>query len=165
MATIVSRNLQKLANRDDIQPGWKRWRIEATDNRGRVWTEGPFGALQADAEIRRDAFTADSSDLDRAELLAWVQALNEVDAFDYTNRDIDQDAGEEYIFQWFAERPGDDAITVAWWVEGINTGKFNSIRDRIPYSGLEGADIQQKASNLVLAQPWYDKIVLAPTPL
>ena len=96
------------------------------------------------------------------ELLAWVQARNTVAAFDYTDRDIVQADGEEHVFQWFAGSPGTEAITVAWWMDDINTGKFNAIRDRIGYSGEAGANITSRFTFMVSVEPWYDAIEEAP---
>ena len=53
---IVSRTLTKLANRDDIEPGMKRWRVDGVDGRGARWIHGPFFAVEgAAAEVIRDA--------------------------------------------------------------------------------------------------------------
>ncbi len=159
---IVSRTLTKIANREDIAPGWKRWRIEGKDARGRPWVLGPFGDIQVDAEARLAAVSWNLAEADNEDLLLWVQARNTVASFDYTDRDITLDDGEEYIFQWFAEAPGDDAMTVAWWMDGINTGKFNSIRDRIGYTGAQGADITSRFTFMVSVEPWYQFTVEAP---
>jgi len=159
---IVSRTLTKLANRDDIAPGWKRWRVEGVDAKGRNYVHGPFGGTQADAETIKDGVVWDLALTDNSELLEWVQDRKTVASFDYANRDITENDGEEYIFQWFAESLGVDAITVAWWMDSINTGKFNSIRDRIGYTGQQGADITSRFTFMVSVEPWYDFIVEAP---
>ncbi len=52
---IISRTLTKLANREDIAPGWKRWRVDGVDGRGEGWVHGPFGGTLEDAEAIRDA--------------------------------------------------------------------------------------------------------------
>jgi hypothetical protein len=52
---IISRTLTKLANRDDIGPGIKRWRVDGVDGRGAGWVHGPFFGTQAEAEVIRDA--------------------------------------------------------------------------------------------------------------
>jgi len=52
---IVSRTLTKLANRDDIAPGLKRWRVDGVDGKGRQWVHGPFLGTQVNAEAIRDS--------------------------------------------------------------------------------------------------------------
>ena len=52
---IISRTLTKLANRDDIKPGFKKWRVDGVDGRGARWTLGPFGGTQVEAEVIRDS--------------------------------------------------------------------------------------------------------------
>jgi hypothetical protein len=152
---IVSKTLTKLANREDVGPGIKRWRVNGLDARGRIYVHGPFNGTQAEADVVRDSVVWELTEADKAELLAWVQARNTVASFDYTDRDITEADGEEYIFQWFAEAQGDDAMTVAWWMDSINTGKFNSIRDRIGYTGQQGADITSRFTFMVSVEPWY----------
>jgi hypothetical protein len=152
---IVSKALTKLANREDFGPGVKRWRVNGLDARGRIYVHGPFNGTQAEADVVRDSVVWELTEADKAELLAWVQARNTVASFDYTDRDITEADGEEYIFQWFAEAQGDDAMTVAWWMDSINTGKFNSIRDRIGYTGQQGADITSRFTFMVSVEPWY----------
>ena len=51
---IVSRTLVLLANRDDIEPGHKRWRVNGVDSAGRRWKHGSFGGTLVEAEIIRD---------------------------------------------------------------------------------------------------------------
>ncbi len=159
---IVSRTITMLANREDIGPGIKRWRVNGVDALGRIWVHGPFSGTQAEADVIRDAVVWNLAEQDKAELLEWVQARNTVADFDYTDRDIVQADGEEYIFQWFAENLGAEAITVAWWMDGINTGKFNSIRDRIGYTGDQGATITIRLSDMVVVEPTYDLTIEAP---
>ncbi len=162
---IASRTLQILANRPDIGAGFKRWRVDGTNSRGRPWKHGSFGGTLAEAEIIRDGLTAESlglAETDKAELLAWVQAQNTVADFDFTGLDITEAQGEEHIFQWFAEAEGSEAITVAWWMDDINTGQFNGIRDRIGYSGEQGADITSRFTFMVSVEPWYDLTIEAP---
>ncbi len=159
---ILSRTLTKLANREDIGAGIKRWRVEGLDSRGRGWIYGSFLAIEADAEVIRSTVVWKLATADLDELLLWVQARNTVASFDYTNRDITEDEGEEFIFTWFAESPGNDAITVAWWMDDINTGTFNKIRDRIGYTGNQGADITSRFTFMVAVEPWYEFTVEAP---
>ncbi len=159
---IRFRTLTMLANREDIGPGIKRWRVDGVDALDRIWVHGPFSGTQAEAEVIRDGVVWDLAELDKAELLAWVQARNTVADFDYTDRDIVQADGEEHVFQWFAESPGVDAITVAWWMDEINTGRFKAIRDRIGYTAAQGSAITSRFTFMVSVEPWYDLIVEAP---
>ena len=159
---IVSRTLTLLANREDRGPGVKRWRVDATDARGRIWVHGPFFGTQAAGEVVRDAVAFDLAEQDKAELLEWVHARNTVAAFDYTGRDITEAQGEEHVFQWFAESPGAEAITVAWWLDSINTGTFNNILGRVGYTGDQGDSITSRFTSMVTVDPWYDLTIKAP---
>ncbi len=159
---IASRTLTLLANREDIGPGVKRWRVDGVDALGRIWVHGPFSGTQAEAETVRDGVVWNLAELDKAELLAWVQARNTVAAFDYTDRDIVLADGEEHVFQWFAESPGAEAITVAWWMNDINTGRFNKILARVGFTGDQGDNITSRFVNMVTVEPWYDFTVEAP---
>ena len=157
---VISRQLTKLANRDDIAPGMKKWRVDGVDAKGRGWKHGPFGPVDlVEAESIRDGVVWDLAGQDFSDLLEWVQALNTVATFDLTDRDITEDQGEEFITQWFAEALGQDAITVAWWLDGINTGLFNAITARIGYDGAQKSDITNRFTFLLVAEPWWDKTV------
>ena len=159
---IVSRTITLLANREDIGPGTKRWRVDGVDARGRIWVHGPFNGTQTEAEVIRDAVVWDLAEVDKGELLEWVQARNTVAALDYTDRDIVQADGEEHVFQWFSESLGAEAITVAWWLDDINTGTFNKILARVGFTGDQGDTITSRFSSMVTVEPWYDLIVEAP---
>ncbi len=159
---IVSKTLIKVANREDISPGWKRWCINGKDSTGRLWVYGSFGGTQADAEEVLAGVSWDLSEADLVDVLRWVQARNTVASFDYTDRDITKADAEEHIFKWFAEADGEEAITVAWWMDDINTGKFNSIRDRVGYTGTQGADITSRFTFMVAVEPWYQFTIKAP---
>ncbi len=159
---VVSRTLTLLANREDLGPGIKRWRVDAVDALGRIWVHGPFSGTLAEAEVIRDAVVFNLAEADKAELLTWVQARGTVVAFDYTDRDITEADGEEYIFQWFAEQMGAEAITVAWWLGDINTGVFNAIRDRIGYTGDQGSTITSRFQGMVTIEPFYNLTVEVP---
>jgi hypothetical protein len=159
---ITSKTLIKLANQStSTEPDRKRWRIDGVDALGRGYVHGPFSGTQAEADAVLSTVVWNLTKADKDELLDWVKNRNTVASFDYTNRDITELDGEEYIFQWFAESPGNDAILVAWWMDSINTGKFNSIRDRIGYTGDQGADITSRFSFMVTVEPWYEFIVEA----
>ncbi len=151
-----------LANREDISPGWKRWRVDGVDARGRKYVHGPFGGTQSDADAVLVSVSWELSEQDKTELLEWVQKRNDVSSFDYTNRDITESDGEKYIFQWFAESQGDDAMTVAWWIKGLKVGAFNSLRDAIGYSTVQGSDIKSRAGLMDSLDPEYNLTVQAP---
>ena len=159
---IVSRTLEGVQNNRN---GTVFAAFLAVDDKGREWRRSRSRfADEAAATVASDAhnWTPQLISQDKQDLLVWVQALNDVADFDYTGRDTDEDAGEEFIFQWFAENLGDDAITVAWWMDDINTGKFNSIRDRIGYTGIQGADITSRFTFMVSVEPWYDLTIETP---
>ncbi len=50
----IVRTLTFLANREDINPGVKTWRVDGMDALGRRWVHGPFSVTQAEAEVIRD---------------------------------------------------------------------------------------------------------------
>lgn len=51
---IVTRNLVRLANREDLGAGVKRWRVDGIDHAGGNWVHGPFSGTRAEAEAIRD---------------------------------------------------------------------------------------------------------------
>lgn len=157
---IVSRELTLLANREDIGPGIKRWRVDGADARGRSWLHGPFSGTQSEAEIIRDGAwtTQQLADKDLAELIEWVEAKNSVASFDYTNRDIDQDAGEEHVAREFASRPGDSAIRLAWWIEDTPGPTWAAIGNRIGWDAQTQSDVQDRGIALAAAEPSYDLV-------
>ena len=161
---IASRNLQLLGNRPDLGDGVKSWRVDGTDSRGRPWKHGTFKVTLAEAEVIRDAITAESlglAETDKAELLEGVHALNTVASFDFTGADIIEEEGEDHIFKWFMESLGADAITVAWWMDDINTGKFNAITTRMNIVEHR-LSITSRFEFMVLVNPWYDLTVETP---
>ena len=136
------------------------------DALGRVWRRSRSRfADEAAAQVALDAhnWTPQLRDADFRDLRVWVQGLNPVSTFDLTGRDITEGEGEEFIMKWFAESPGDDAITVAWWLDSINTGAFNAIRNRVGFTGDEGSTITQRFTFLLAAEPWWDVTVKAPS--
>jgi hypothetical protein len=159
---IASKSLTKLANREDIGSGVKRWRVEGVDAKGRNYVHGPFSGTQAEADAILAGVTWELTAVDKSDLLAWVIDKNPVSTFDYTDRDITELQGEEYIFQWFAESSGDEAIKVAWWLDSLNTGAFNTIRDRIGYTGEQGANITSRFTFMMSVEPWYELTETAP---
>ncbi len=159
---IVTRTLES------VQPttGGVFANLLAVDALGREWRRSRSRFVdEVAAEVASDAhdWTPQLRAQDFRELLVWVQELNPVSTFDLTGRDITEDDGEEFIMKWFGESDGGDAITVAWWLDDINTGKFNSIRDRVGYTGVEGSTITQRFTFLLSAEPWWDVIVKAPS--
>ncbi len=157
---ILTRSLDYARRQRD---GRFRCRVSGLDAVGRNWVHGPFWADSlVDAEGIRDGVVWDLASEDNADLLVWVQVLNPVSTFDLTGRDITEDQGEEFIMRWFAEKPGEEAITVSWWLDGINTGTFNSIRDRLGLTGAQGSTITQRFTFLLAAEPWWDVVVKVP---
>ena len=154
---VISRQLDYAREQAD---GRFKCRVSGIDAKGRSYIHGPFGAdsLVA-AEAVRDGVVWDLAGQDFNDLLEWVQALNTVATFDLTDRDITEDQGEEFITRWFAEAAGEDAITVAWWLDDINTGLFNAITARIGYDGTQKSDITNRFTFLLVAEPWWDKTV------
>ncbi len=157
---IVSRALTLLANSKG--PGVKRWRVDAVDALGRIWVHGPLSGTQAEAEVIRDAVVWDLGELDRAELLTWVQAGNTVAAFDYTNRDLTEEEGEEHIYLTFATNDREIALTLAWWLDTLNTGARNNIAGRLDFSGQQRGRVDQRYPPMVVALPWLDAVEEAP---
>jgi hypothetical protein len=161
---ILSKNLTKLANREDLGAGFKKWRIDGKDARGRRYTHGPFGGTQIEAEAVRDSIDwADARrEEDYKDALHWVQDGNLLDTFDLSNRDITLEQAEESVFAWFASKPGNEAMTVVWWMEQFNTGDFNAIRNRIGYSGDALSEIPLRVSALFNAIGHYDNTFKRP---
>ncbi len=155
---IVSRQLES------VQPssGGVLASFLAVDAKGREWRRSRSRfASETVAQTAADAhdWTPQLQDRDFADLLVWVQDRNTVATFDLTGRDITEDDGEEFIMVWFAGHEGDEAITVAWWLDSINTGQFNTIRDRVPFTGVQGSTITSKFTFLLAAEPWWNVIV------
>lgn len=155
---IISRTLTKLANREDLGVGIKRWRAEGVDGRGRAWAHGPFSAIQAEAEIIRDSAwsTEQLAEVDLKEVIVWVEGKNTVASFDFTNRDITEQQAEDHVAAEFAQREGDEAIRLAWWIESLNPPSWSAIGNRIGWTGQEQSDIQDRAISLTAAEPLYD---------
>ena len=157
---IISRTLTRLANRPDRGLGIKSWRIDAVDAVGRRWKHGSFLGTRAEGEAVRDTVVVDLAELDRRELLEWVQARNTVAAFDYTDSDITEEDGEDHVFKWFMESLGAEAITVAWWLDSLNTGAFNVITTRMNIVEHRSA-ITSRFTFMVSVEPWYDLTIEA----
>lgn len=159
---IVSRSLEGVQH---MKNGTIFAAFLAVDAQGKEWrrSRSRFNNESA-AEAASDAhnWTSQLQDVDFADLLLWVQGRNLISDFDFTGRDITEDEGEEFIMSWFGKSSGDLAITVAWWLDDLNTGAFNEIRNRVGYTGDEGSTITQRFTFLLLAEPWWDVTVEAP---
>ncbi len=134
----------------------------AVDGKGQLWSRSRARfTSEAFAQADLDAYnwTLQLRDRDFNDLLVWVQERNTVATFDLTDRDITEDEGEEFIMVWFAGHGGNKAITVAWWLDSLNTGQFNTIRDRVPFTGVQGSTITSKFTFLLAAEPWWNVIV------
>lgn len=161
---ITSRTLTLLANREDIGPGVKSWRVDAVDTRGRPWVHGPFKVTQAEAEVIRDAVTFDLAELDKRELLEFVQLgpPNTVAAFDYTDHDITEEDGEEHIYLTFAANTREIALPLSWWLNTLKTGARNNIAGRVGFSGTQSGRIDQRYTPMVMVLPWLDAMEEVP---
>lgn len=153
---IVSRTLIKLANREDLGPGIKRWRIDGVDTLGRAWVHGPFSGTQAEGEALRDSVIWDTEDMDRNNVIHWVRAGNTPDTFDLTGRDINFLRAENYVFSFFAQRKGDEVMNLAWWVDGLTNPKFNQIANRLNFTSAQKNRIKSRAANLAAAASVFD---------
>ena len=137
----------------------------AVDARGREWRRSRSRfADEAAAQTALDSFdwTAQLEDADFADLLVWVQAKNDPAGFDFTNRDLTLLEGEEALLVWFATHQGVDALTVAWWVEGLGPSEFIAIRDRVGYDATTGTRIQDRGIALLAVEPSFDAIEETP---
>ena len=137
----------------------------AVDVRGREWRRSRARfADESAAVVASNAFnwTSQLEDADFQELLVWTQAKNLPGDFDLTDRDLTLLSGEERLLIWFAEHFGDEAITVAWWIENLGPPQFNSIRNRVGYDGATGSRIQDRAIDLAVAEPTFDAVEETP---
>ncbi len=137
----------------------------AVDGLGREWRRSRSRfADEAAAQAALDAFdwTVQLQDTDFNDLLVWTQAKNAPGAFDFANRDLALLEGEERMLVWFASHEGAEAITLAWWVEGLNPPQFKAIRDRVGYDAATGTRIQDRAIALFAVEPSFDAVEEAP---
>ena len=155
---IVSRTLTLLANREDLGPGIKTWRIDGVDAIGERWVYGSFNATTAEAEVLRDTVVWDLVGRDRANVLEFVQqgAPNTVAAFNYTNRDIVLADGQDIVYWTFATSEQDTALKLAWWLDTLTTGTRNTIGGRVGADGAMRGRIDQRYPPMVLVLPWLD---------
>jgi len=87
---------------------------------------------------------------DFSELLIHVEIPSQQlpSTFDWANRDIRENDGEDYLYLLFA---GQDAHTVgnlAWWVNGLSDPDHQTIYTRLEYTASEGARIKNKAKTI-----------------
>jgi len=159
---IVSQNSEIIETRENESVLARFIGVDAVGRNQRQGTSRFVNLAAVSAALTVLNWTEQLRQSDFRDLLKWVQDLNDPALFDFTNRDINLEAGEEFLMQWFAGAPGDNAITIAWWLlpPSLNTGQFNTIRDRVPFTGDQGATIKQKATFLFQAEPWWDVIVV-----
>ncbi len=137
----------------------------AVDDQGREWRRSRARfASESAAVVTSNAFdwASQLEDADFQELLVWVQAKNLPGDFDFTDRDLTLLSGEERLLIWFAEHFGDEAITVAWWIENLGPPQFNAIRNRVGYDSATGSRIQDRAIDLAVAEPTFDAVEETP---
>ncbi len=113
---------------------------------------------QAVIDMNARDVTEDFVEADFHDLLTWTQTKNDPGDFDFTNRDLDLLAGEERLLGWFVERPGNPAMTVAWWIESLNPPSFNAIRDRVGLDLVTGSEQQDRAIGMVNVEPLFNVV-------
>ena len=151
---ITSRSLDYAREQRD---GRFRCRVSGVDTAGRNWASNPFWAdSAAEAEDVRDNFVYNIEGRDSAEVLLWVQGRNDVANFNFTGLDLTEDQAEEHIVTWFATRDGDEAITVAWWIESLSPPSYTAIADRIGYTTEQRTIVQDRAIALLDAESLYN---------
>ncbi len=135
------------------------------DAKGREWRRSRARFADETAALAAaNAFdwTLQLKDRDFQDLLAWVQAKNDSDAFDFTDMDLTLLEGEERLLVYFASNEGAEAITLAWWIEAMNPPTFNAIRDRVGYDNATGSRIQDRAIAMVAAEASFDVVEETP---
>ncbi len=150
-----------LTNRGTQTDGLVRVLERIIDAKGRIWDRVYKAVSEAQATTDMNALdlTEPLKDADFRDLLTWVQAKNASDDFDLTDRDLTLLEGEERLLIWFAGEPGDEAITLAWWVEGMTPPVYSAIRIRAGFDAAQGSDIQDRAISLLAAEPLFDQTV------
>ncbi len=137
----------------------------AVDDLGREWRRSRARfADEAAAQTASDAHDWEVQLLkaDFNDLLIWTQAKNAPGDFVLTNRDLTLLEGEERLLVWFASHEGDEAITLAWWVEGMNPPTYNAIRDRVGYDAATGSRIQDRAIAMLAVEASFDAVEETP---
>ena len=128
---------------------------------GRAALRTPLTEIEVTAVMNARDLTADLIARDIAEVVQWVEDLNLVSAFSFTNRDIVENDGEDEVTQEFARRPGDTAIRLAWWIEDLGNPAWTAITTRLGWSnsaGEIGERVQTRGQNLTVALPDYDRV-------
>ena len=136
----------------------------AIDAKGREWSRSRARfADESAATVASDNYdwTLQLQEKDFDDLLAHVEApaKNDPDTFDLTGRDITLIEAEDFLYQHFAESPGDDAILLAWWLKGMNPPTINAIRTRLGVNVDDGDRIKDRAVALDDAEATFDDIV------
>jgi len=137
----------------------------AVDDLGREWRRSRARfANEAAAQTALDAhdWTVQLEDADFADMLVWVQAKSAPGDFTFTNRDLTLLDGEERLLVWFASHEGEQAITLAWWVEDMSPRGYSAIRDRVGYDVTTGTRIQDRAIALLAAEPLFNAVEETP---
>ncbi|MHC4180715.1 MAG: hypothetical protein ACYSWU_24715, partial [Planctomycetota bacterium] len=101
----------------------------AVDALGVEWRKSRMRfADEAEAQTALDAFdwTPQLIDRDYQDLSLWVRNKNASDDFDLTNRDLTLLEGEERLLVEFATSGGNEALSLAWWVEDMNPPTFKA---------------------------------------
>ncbi len=86
-----------------------------------------------------------NSDLPDFLLHVRAPAKNLPSTFNFTDRDITLEDGEDFLYKRFAESTGGNAIGLAWWIKGLTPPDFNTIRDRALHDVDEGDRVKDKA--------------------
>lgn len=114
---------------------------------------------QADVEIDMNArdLTQTLVNRDVSEVIAWVEAGNDLPTFNYTGRDITEDKAEEEVLKEFARRPGETAMVLSWWPEDLGTPQWNSLINRLGWDSELEQRVQDRSIALNVARPFYDQ--------
>ncbi len=128
---IVSRTLTMLANREDIAPGWKRWRADGADARGTRWVLGPFGGTLADAEAKRDTAWPQQELEDHDELFGFGLIEQGMDPADYVPEDMSLNEWRERVVRrWWNTTIEEDSkfvCLVAAYITTFTAQQISSI--------------------------------------
>lgn len=164
---IVSRNLLFYRPQAD---GSARVREVHTDSLGVEHTL-QYVTNETEAQVIIDMnardLTAQLVQRDIGDLIQWVETSegeitgNPVSTFDFTNRDITENDGEDEVTQEFARRQGDSAMRLCWWIESLGNPQWTAITTRLGWSntaGEIGERVQTRGINLTTALPDYDRV-------
>lgn len=158
---IITRQLDYVRPQRD---GNVRVQERLIDSQGNKWFHSYKITSETAAIERMNA--RDLSDqlknIDFKDLLIWVQDKNLPIDFDFSNRDLDVDAGEKRLLIWFAEHTGAKAITIAWWIENLGVQQFRAIQNRVGYDNDTGSRIQDRAISLFTAEPFFNSLENTP---